>query len=477
MNGFGHLQVARSPNLREPLDLLLAACTALLLAACSGAGPTAAGDPPGKVQGLERVSRTATSITVSWTALARGEGVTGYELRWRVEGGTWTVHEVGSGATSYPIVNLAEDTAYEIRVRAVSGTVRGAWSDSLKEMTSVAGAIRGPANLTAGTITPDSAEVSWSPPATGAITRYQVQWRVASERDWSNADSAETAGGTTRYTLQGLAPGTTYLVRVRALTAQDEGDWSQPLTVTTHGGGTGGGTGGDTGGSTGGDSEEGTDEGMEESTEESTDTVIPAPGTVLAAAIDVSSIAVTWTLVTDPEGVTITGYEVDWEPGEVYTARAMASSYTITGLNPGTTYGVRVRAVAESTNGAWGSAGQVTTRFTPFVLVRMDSYNMTVTVPFTDGVARLLVRAIPVTSTAINVSINVSAPDFVPSSEKGDITFSVPANSVGRVLQIYWDGTAAPPSSDGTITATVKTGDGYGVGRGASASVTVEHDK
>ena len=121
-----------------------------------------------------------------------------------------------------------------------------------------------------GSVTSSSVEIAWSAPDTElTIIKYLVQWiealganavglgaellrpgesigpqaaRSASqgEVDWTNAASAETDGDTPSTTLAGLDPDTKYLVRVRAVTEEINGDWSEPFEVRTLGqGGTG----------------------------------------------------------------------------------------------------------------------------------------------------------------------------------------------------------------------------------------------
>ena len=212
-----------------------------------------------------------------------------------------------------------------------------------------------PSSLSTGTVSSDSVVITWSAPETElTIVKYVVQWieapapnttaRAAAQGgiDWTNAESAETEDDTPSITLDGLDPGTTYLVRVRAVAAEMDGLWSEPIEVTTSGdGGTGNG-----------------DERV---------IGLPAPTGLQGTATGETEINVMWDAVTAPDGFTLTGYTVEWrQSGTLDRDSASAgnsTSYTVTGLSAGTTYQLRVTADgADSTGTSVSSApsGEIT---------------------------------------------------------------------------------------------------------------------
>ena len=187
-----------------------------------------------------RISEPTTgsnSITVTWTAPATDETITGYELNWRSSTDVdWTaVTGISSAATSYTIDDVQPQTTYEVRVRALFATTAGAWSESIAVSTAAPPA-RPPApdrpRLSLTAVNGDSVTVGWVAPATGkSITSYEVRVRGGSLTKWkTHAGISSTSTG---YTIEGLQRRTTYQVQVRAMFGGVAGSWSAILTCTT----------------------------------------------------------------------------------------------------------------------------------------------------------------------------------------------------------------------------------------------------
>lgn len=98
-----------------------------------------------------------------------------------------------------------------------------------------------------------AATVSWSAPSDNgaAISKYQVRYGTAADK----LTQSQTVTQKLNATISGLADGTTYYFAVAAVNAKGTGPFSDPVSVTTNGGGdhgNGGGTGGSGGGGGGG---------------------------------------------------------------------------------------------------------------------------------------------------------------------------------------------------------------------------------
>ena len=174
--------------------------------------------------------------------------------------------------------------------------------------------------------------VAWTAPAAELTpTGYDLQWR--SDGDAARTTVTGLASTETSYTITGLQPETTYEVRVRAVFAMTVGSWSEPVTVST--------------------------------------TAAPsvpsaADGPRLSeSATDSNSMSVTWTVPVTNE--TITSYELNWRSSAdvdwivVTSISSTATSHTIDGLQPQTTYEVRVRAAFGAIAGAWSESITVST--------------------------------------------------------------------------------------------------------------------
>lgn len=75
-------------------------------------------------------------FTVNWLAPTDtgGSAITGYDVGYTPSGGTETVVSTGSTATSYAISGLADDTLYNVRVRAENAQGAGTWSSYFPQM-------------------------------------------------------------------------------------------------------------------------------------------------------------------------------------------------------------------------------------------------------------------------------------------------------------------------------------------------------
>ena len=92
-----------------------------------------AGEAPGKPAAPAVSAASATSLNVSWTAPSNaGPAITDYDYRHRTSpDGSWTeVTDTAITALSATIGSLAENTSYDVQVRATNDEGTGAWSDS-----------------------------------------------------------------------------------------------------------------------------------------------------------------------------------------------------------------------------------------------------------------------------------------------------------------------------------------------------------
>ena len=181
-------------------------------------------------------------LVVGWRAL-EDDAVTAYDVRHIGSSASdkadanWTVVDnavaSGSGSLSYTISSLTNETSYDVQVRAVRGSVDGAWSET------VAGA---PTAGSAAVPTMDTVrsedtalQVTWSAPTSppSTTTAYDVRHIVSSATDkadanWTVVDDA-WAGGALSYTITGLVNGVSYDVQVRHVGTSD-GTWSTTAT-------------------------------------------------------------------------------------------------------------------------------------------------------------------------------------------------------------------------------------------------------
>ena len=91
------------------------------------------GEAPGVPDAPVVTPASVTSVTVNWAAPANpGPAITSYDLQYRIMGtsGAFTVGPQDVSGPSEPIPGLAEDTEYQVQVRATNDDGDSGWSDS-----------------------------------------------------------------------------------------------------------------------------------------------------------------------------------------------------------------------------------------------------------------------------------------------------------------------------------------------------------
>ena len=173
--------------------------------------------PEVRVTGVQ-VEEDVESLIVSWDA-ARGGDADGYRVEWKGNGEDYGPDDRRSvTATSYTIGNLIAGVEYTVRVIATrAGVAIGRYS---KEETGTPLPLPpGEVRVTGVSVTPgvESLAVSWD--AARGADGYRVQWKSGGEGyDPASRQAPATA---TRHTIEGLAAGVEYTVRVLAARAGD----------------------------------------------------------------------------------------------------------------------------------------------------------------------------------------------------------------------------------------------------------------
>ena len=355
----GVLTFASAPNFEAPADADTDNAYVVVVRAASGTGARAktadqtitvtvtdvAGEAPGVPAAPMVTAASVTSVTAAWTVPANaGPPITDYDYRYRVTApqGAWTeVTTTAITGLSATITGLAEDTGYDVQVRATTDEGTSGWSASGSGSTDANAA---PAFTSAATF--DAAEnqtavgtvVASDGDADDSVTGYAIQGGA----DRSTFSIVETTGVLTFASAPNFeAPAdadtdNAYVVVVRAAsgTGARAKTADQTITVTV------------------------------------TDVAGEAPGVPaapLVSAASVTSVTAAWTVPANA-GPPITDYDYRYRVTapqgawtEVTTTAITALSATITGLAEDTGYDVQVRATtAEGTSG-WSLSGSGST--------------------------------------------------------------------------------------------------------------------
>lgn len=283
-------------------------------------------------------------LKVTWAPSTPPSGGTidGYDVEYRTCGssltcGNWTPHSHQGTGTTTTITRLSNGVKHEVRVRSRSGGSQSAWSSTSSATPEELPSFERAPDLTAGD---RQILVQWNEPgySGSAITDYDVQYRACTATDgdtavrtcepaadatWGGWRARSHSGTGKIATITGLTNGTAYEVQVRARNANGVGPWSTA--------------------------------GKE------TPVSVPARPSTPTVEAGNQALVVTWVAPAD-NGLPITGYDVEYCTG---TCAANSDDWTddghsgtvprqeIDGLDNGTAYKVRVRAINDL-----GGAGQ-----------------------------------------------------------------------------------------------------------------------
>jgi len=242
-----------------------------------------------------------------------GAAITDYQVEVTSNGSnSWTViPHAASNQLGFNLSNLLSGRTYLFRVAAVTSVGLGAYSNVITITTLGGVTPNAPASFTVGTVKTTAASVSWSSVvATSKVSNYLVDvstdgstWVPVSKR----------VSTSTSLSLSGLRLGTTYQVRVAAVNANGTGDYVYGAFTTLA-------------------------------------TVSTAPVSLSTTGVSNSGFILNWNAPSSNGGAAISDYVVEingggytWSP--IVHDASSNTSITITGLNPGVKYSVRVKAV------------------------------------------------------------------------------------------------------------------------------------
>ncbi|XP_072508131.1 collagen alpha-1(VII) chain isoform X2 [Notamacropus eugenii] len=276
---------------------------------------------------------TAYTLLVAWRAVA---GASGYRVTWRsLESGSSQQLDIGRGQSSALLKGLSPDSEYVVTVTPLHGRMPGP-SASLTARTEL-GITQ---NLQTVILGPTSIQVFWThiPEAQG----YRLEWRRVSGSE--PTQSVVLSTDVTSYQLQGLQPGTEYLLTLYTL--YEGREVATPATISQ--------------------------------------TVLePALGRVSDLRITESSpsrrlVRVVWSSVPGASGYRFVVRNT--QDGSEKTQRLPAdqTSFELDRVQPGVSYVVRVSALAGSRE---GPAGILTVRLDPEPLSRVPRLRVVASEP------------------------------------------------------------------------------------------------
>jgi serine protease len=141
---------------------------------------------------------TDTEADLVWSSLV---AIDSFNISYGIEGGTAAlVSDIN--AVSYGLSGLTECSDYWFIAQSICDGETSDWSDTLSFSTD--GCCEPPTGITIGTITDNTAEISWS--SVLAASTYELEWQIAGDANWN----LETGINTTSFSLSGLTECTEY---------------------------------------------------------------------------------------------------------------------------------------------------------------------------------------------------------------------------------------------------------------------------
>ncbi|MEM9464127.1 MAG: FG-GAP-like repeat-containing protein, partial [Actinomycetota bacterium] len=264
--------------------------------------------PPATVTGVTAAATGRTSVTVGWDATSDDEAVATYTVR---RDGT-PVATVDAATTTFDDTGLTPGTTYAYTIVATDTSANASTPSTAANATTDPPDTTPPATVTGVTAVAtgeSTVDVDWDATTDDeAVATYTVL------RD--GTPIATLPADTTSHTDSGLSPNTAYAYTVTATdTSANTSDPSTAANATTDG----------------------------------PDITPPAVvANVTAVAAGRTSIDVGWDATSDDEAVATYGVRRDGTP--VATVDAATTSFTDTGLSPGTTYAYTITATDTSAN-------------------------------------------------------------------------------------------------------------------------------
>ena len=331
---------------------------------------------PDAPTGLEAEARGTARIDLEWNAPRNTGGVPirGYRIQASDDGGsTWQIirRNTNSKGTTYSDVSLQPATTRHYRVAAINTANRTGPFSNIARATTDATEPGAPRSLDANADGTSRIELSWREPTSNGgsrITGYRIEVSEDVGGSWDDlvANSHNTR---TTYVHTGLEPATRRHYRVSAINRIGVGRPSRAASAIT-------------------------------------DATVPhAPTGLTATAVTSTRIDLFWLAPAYDGGAAVTGYRIEvsenataWTDLVVNTG-SRATTYSHTGLMPGSTRHYRVSAInrvgpgapsdtaSAATDDPIGRAGRLNTRVLPHVVGAMTSSTVSAIARRVDAVA------------------------------------------------------------------------------------------
>ena len=277
---------------------------------------------------LRVIDRTQTRIGVTWEQNPYADY---YDIDYkRTVDDTWT-DEQHTTVMSYFISGLADSTSYDIRMRSVINSSPPVMSEFVM-ITESTTSLAAPTNLRETQRRPTSIRWSWG--TTETITKYQIRYKLTSSNSYI-ATRDVTASASASFTVAGLTPGESYTFEVRNVNGAVTSNWTTDSATTRN---------------------------------------LADISSLGETARTDTSITWDWANINNADSY---DYQYKTVASNSWSGitNVTASQATVSSLNPGTDYIIRVRAVQGTTSTEWESDEATTTISAPTMIMGAQTVN------------------------------------------------------------------------------------------------------
>ncbi|MCJ7795719.1 MAG: fibronectin type III domain-containing protein, partial [Thermoleophilia bacterium] len=284
-------------------------------------------EPPTAPSGVSATAISSSRIDLTWSDTSDSEDGVRIERSLSASSGFVQIATVGANVTAYSSTALSAYTTYYYRVCAYNDSGSSAYSNTASATTfQVAPA--GPTGLAAAAVSSSQINLSWRDNSTNE-SGFKIERSLSSTTGFSPI--ATVGANVVSYSNSGLSASTTYYYRVRAYNTAGDSAYSNTASASTG------------------------------------QTVPSAPTNLNATPASSSQINLSWTDASSNE----TGFKIERSFSatsgfsQIATLGANATSYSNTGLSPGTLYAYRVRAYNAAGNSAYSNTAVTNTLDVP----------------------------------------------------------------------------------------------------------------